>query len=114
MDEPAKPTSSVPDEDGPTVQRPAGKDSPAAPELDSTLMPSELSPAAGGAPSQEHAWSLLRSDRQRYLLQGIVAEGGQGRILRAEDLQLKRMVALKELSDSEPIRSPKRALSTEE
>jgi WD40 repeat protein len=83
-----------------SAQQLPGKEPPAASALASTLMPSGLSPLATGAPARERAWSPPQSDRQRYLLHGIVAEGGHGRIIRAEDLQLKRMVALKELLDS--------------
>jgi WD40 repeat protein len=98
MDEPAKPSSPEPAPEEPTLQRTPGNAPPAA--LGSTLMSSGLTPPSVGAAPQQRPWNPPQSDRQRYLLHGVVAEGGQGRILRAEDLQLKRMVALKELLDS--------------
>jgi len=50
----------------------------------------------GGVAPTVRSWNLPLVDRQRYLLDGIVAEGGHGRILRAQDLHLERVVALKE------------------
>jgi WD40 repeat protein/serine/threonine protein kinase len=72
---------------------------PAAPaELAPTLPPdpSDRASAKGvatHAPSLNLPWLY----RDRYVPLGLVAQGGQGRVLRAEDPRLGRMVALKEL-----------------
>ncbi|HEX8703071.1 MAG TPA: serine/threonine-protein kinase [Myxococcaceae bacterium] len=83
--------SSLQDLESPTLQRPPT--GPASDEFASTLHP--CGGEKGSAP--QRTGSLPVAARERYLLHGVVAEGGHGRILRAEDLHLERMVALKEL-----------------
>lgn len=73
------------DNNPPAPPSPPGKDTP-------TLT---LSGSSGGA--EAAAQTLQVANRERYQVHGIVAEGGQGRIFRAKDLQLERIVALKEL-----------------
>jgi len=89
MQEPKQPASPPDEEEAPL----------ASSELSPTIthQPSGKPHAAGGATAAEPTWSPPQADRRRYLLQGLVAEGGQGRILSAQDLQLQRTVALKEL-----------------
>jgi len=70
--------------------------SPSSPELATTLHPSQRTPAQGGVDPSSLARNLPLVARERYLLDGVVAEGGHGRILRAQDLHLERVVALKE------------------
>ncbi|MBN1209802.1 MAG: serine/threonine protein kinase [Myxococcaceae bacterium] len=80
-----------------TLQRPANVAlTPASDEFATTLHPSSRTPSHGGVARGAPAWNLPQADRERYLLHGVVAEGGHGRILRAQDLHLERMVALKE------------------
>jgi WD40 repeat protein len=93
MSESAKPSSAHPDEESPTPQR--SPSDTASDEFASTLHPRNGTHA--GPPSLGRKDSLPVAARERYLLHGVVAEGGLGRILRAEDLHLERMVALKEL-----------------
>ncbi|WP_075306246.1 protein kinase domain-containing protein [Hyalangium minutum] len=70
----------------PAPPPPPGKDTP-------TL-------TVSGSNAEGTAQDLQVANRERYLLYGVVAEGGQGRIIRAKDLQLERIVALKELRKS--------------
>jgi WD40 repeat protein len=92
MEEPAKPSTPIQDPESPTLQRPPPVR--ASDGFATTLLPS--GPSAGGA-ARHTSGPLPVAARERYLLHGVVAEGGHGRILRAEDLHLERMVALKEL-----------------
>ncbi|MFL5348978.1 MAG: WD40 repeat domain-containing serine/threonine protein kinase [Hyalangium sp.] len=90
--------SSVPlsDAEASTVHRVPSPAIPASDELASTLHPSQKTPSQGGVDPALRGWNLPLVARERYLLDGVVAEGGHGRILRAQDLHLERMVALKE------------------
>ncbi|MFP2909221.1 WD40 repeat domain-containing serine/threonine protein kinase [Pyxidicoccus sp. 3LFB2] len=72
--------------------------SPASPSSvghSTTLSPPRTSSTDGVPPGREQL-HLPLVDPDRYLVGGIVAEGGHGRILRAEDRYLERTVALKE------------------
>jgi WD40 repeat protein len=60
-----------------------------------TLSPQRTS-SVDGVPVGTADLHLPRVDPDRYIVGGIVAEGGHGRILRAEDRYLERTVALKE------------------
>jgi WD40 repeat protein/tRNA A-37 threonylcarbamoyl transferase component Bud32 len=67
---------------------------PLAPPL---LKADEPTPTMSGSSNGGNVRTLEVAGRDRYLLKGVVAEGGHGRILQAEDLYLERLVALKEL-----------------
>ncbi|WP_224362835.1 serine/threonine-protein kinase [Hyalangium versicolor] len=82
------------DAEASTLHRSPGTATPLSDELATTLHPSQRSLPRGGV--DPLSWNLPLVDRERYLLDGVVAEGGHGRILRAQDLHLERMVALKE------------------
>ncbi|HVG58829.1 MAG TPA: serine/threonine-protein kinase [Hyalangium sp.] len=61
-----------------------------------TINADPKTPSQGGVDPHIHSRNLPLVSRERYLLDGVVAEGGHGRILRAQDLHLERPVALKE------------------
>ncbi len=88
------------EEIAPTLQRPPESATPASDEFATTLHPSQRTPSQGDSAPNGELWRLPQVDRERYLLHGVVAEGGHGRILRAQDQHLERMVALKEPSSS--------------
>ncbi|KFE71348.1 WD40 repeat domain-containing serine/threonine protein kinase [Hyalangium minutum] len=97
MDESAK--SAPPSEDGEDSPQPQSRDEvvPSAGDAFApTLHPSQRTGSIGGVAPMQGGWDLPLVERKRYLLDGIVAEGGHGRILRAKDLHLERLVALKE------------------
>ncbi|WP_224244986.1 serine/threonine-protein kinase [Hyalangium gracile] len=77
-----------------TLHRAPSQNTPASDEFATTLHPSQRTPSQAGV--DPLSWNLPLVDRERYLLEGVVAEGGHGRILRAQDLHLERVVALKE------------------
>jgi hypothetical protein len=72
--------------------------------------PGDVSTMTDDRASDEPGESLIQSeglefppiDPRYYVLQGLHARGGQGRILRAWDARLRRVVAVKELLVSEP------------
>jgi serine/threonine protein kinase len=99
MEEPPQPHKNSEEEEAPSLQRPPGEATPAAGLSASTVtyQPNGFTPSRGGATSTGSTQNLSLESGQRYLLEGLVAEGGHGRILRARDLQLQRTVALKEL-----------------
>jgi eukaryotic-like serine/threonine-protein kinase len=84
MDDTEKPPPPVPEE------------TYSSPEPDTTVLPTGAPPASLAA-LLEGGWPLPAVERQRFLVDGVVAQGGHGRILRASDRQLERTVALKEL-----------------
>jgi eukaryotic-like serine/threonine-protein kinase len=97
MDE--SPKSAPPSLDGEDSTHPRTPDEAAPSAGDAfapTLHPSPRTGSQGGVAPVQGAWNLPPVDRERYLLDGVVAEGGHGRILRAQDLHLERPVALKE------------------
>ena len=96
MSEPAKSSPQLPDLEEPTLRRTPGESARPANELATTIHPSQRTSAQGGVDPRSAARNLPRVARERYLLDGVVAEGGHGRILRAQDLHLERVVALKE------------------
>jgi WD40 repeat protein/serine/threonine protein kinase len=64
--------------------------------------PTEPGPAPEGPPSLRYnAARLVQVDPSSYRVLGEFAQGGIGRILRARDLRLNRVVALKELLHTE-------------
>jgi WD40 repeat protein len=69
--------------------------SPSSVGHSTTLSPPRTSSGQGGPEGQAHL-HLPLVDPDRYVVGGVVAEGGHGRILRAEDRYLERTVALKE------------------
>jgi WD40 repeat protein/heme exporter protein D len=96
MDEAPKPPDA--DEEKHPLHQPPEGPAVAAEGLTVTLSPEPQEGAsplgvAPDIPSLNLPWLY----RDRYVPQGLVAQGGQGRILRAEDPRLGRVVALKEL-----------------
>jgi WD40 repeat protein len=63
---------------------------------DSTTLKPPRTGSVDGVPAESADLHLPPVDPDRYLVGGIVAEGGHGRILRAQDRYLERTVALKE------------------
>jgi len=96
MSEPAKSTPQLHDVEEPTLRRTPNELVPPSNEFATTLHPSQRTPSRGGVDPSSNARNLPLVSRERYLLDGVVAEGGHGRILRAQDLHLERVVALKE------------------
>ena len=96
MSKSAPPSPPLSDAVAPTLHRPPGQATPVSDELATTLHPSQKTPSQGGVDPSSHGWNLSPVSKERYLLEGVVAEGGHGRILRAKDLHLERWVALKE------------------
>jgi eukaryotic-like serine/threonine-protein kinase len=67
-------------------------------EMQTTLLPAARGEEAASR-SAEATWELPGTGRERYVIEGLFAQGGSGRILRAHDRHLERTVALKELHD---------------
>ena len=63
----------------------------------STQPPASVAPATPGLQAAREAFPLPVTEGGRYVVQGVYAKGGIGRILRAKDERLGREVALKEL-----------------
>jgi WD40 repeat protein len=101
MDKPLMSSPLIPNEEAPTLRRSPSEATPRFDELATTLHPSQKTPSPTGVALQGPSWNLPFIQRERYLLDGVVAEGGHGRILRAQDLHLERMVALKEPTASD-------------
>ncbi len=81
-------------DDDTTLPRPAAT-GPDSAGHSTTISPPRTS-SVDGLPPGTVDLHLPRVDPDRYVVGGIVAEGGHGRILRAEDRYLERTVALKE------------------
>ncbi len=97
MEEPAKNSPPSADAEAATLRRlPNEVSATPSDAFAATLDSNPKTPSQGGAALAVRAWNLPLADRERYLLDGVVAEGGHGRILRAQDLHLERLVALKE------------------
>ncbi|KFE66086.1 protein kinase domain-containing protein [Hyalangium minutum] len=97
MDESDKPSSPQQDVEAATLRRTPTESAPTAVDaFAATLGPNPKTPSQGGVALDVSRVNLPQVARERYLLEGIVAEGGHGRILRAQDLHLERVVALKE------------------
>ncbi len=78
----------------PALEEPRARTS--TPDSDDSIhAPTELANDASGTRSKE--LNLAEVPRERYAVEGEIARGGLGRILRARDLYLGRPVALKEL-----------------
>ncbi|HYI00258.1 serine/threonine-protein kinase [Hyalangium sp.] len=97
MDESAKSSPPLQDAEDSTLRRPSNEAVPSASDAFAvTLDPNPKTPSQGGVAREARGLNLPLVARERYLLEGVVAEGGHGRILRAQDLHLERIVALKE------------------
>jgi WD40 repeat protein len=96
MPETSKTTPLLQDLEASTVRRTPGTAVPNSDPFAATLDPNPKTPSQGGVDPSIRSRNLPLADRERYLLDGVVAEGGHGRILRARDLHLERLVALKE------------------
>jgi WD40 repeat protein len=97
MEESAKSPPPSQDEEAATLRRLSNEVSPTPSDAFAvTIGSGPKTPSQGGVAPTVRGWNLPLVDRERYLLDGLVAEGGHGRILRAQDLHLERVVALKE------------------
>ncbi|AKT37420.1 WD40 repeat domain-containing serine/threonine protein kinase [Chondromyces crocatus] len=61
--------------------------------------PEDAAPVSRGGTTRWTAARLPEVDPKRYVVSGMVARGGLGRVMRAEDVHMGRLVALKELID---------------
>jgi serine/threonine protein kinase len=96
MPEPSKLTPLLQNMEASTVRRTPGTQVPDSDPFGATIHPDPKTPSQGGVDPTIRSRNLPLVNRERYLLDGVVAEGGHGRILRAQDLHLERPVALKE------------------
>ena len=88
-----------PKPEGPTPEPASARDTPPSVDLAGTFISSGDTPPRLPSPSPAGAQHLPVVDRQTYVIEGMFARGGIGRILRARDVRLGRPVALKELLD---------------
>jgi WD40 repeat protein len=98
MEESSKPSAPSQDVVTATLRRLPNEASPTPSDAFAVTIGSDpKTPSQGGGVAPVvRGWNLPLVDRERYRLDGVVAEGGHGRILRAQDLHLERLVALKE------------------